>query len=104
MLVLPLLFAFFWTSVLAWTLLVGRLSEGLRSRHPLIYDALGRPAEARLAAVGPMGRELALLRFLLGGRYQLLDDPGLVRLCGLLRTFLIAYAAFFLVAPVALMK
>jgi len=106
MLMLPVLFAVFWTSVLAWTLLVGRLTESLRRRHPLVYDALGG---AEVAAAGPggqigVGRELALLRFLISGRYQFLDDPALVRLCGLLRTFLLAYAAFFVVAPAVLLK
>jgi hypothetical protein len=96
---LPLLFAVFWTSVLTWSLLAGRLAEGLRRRHPLVYDTLGPPVVA-----GPLGRELALLRFLLAGRYQVLDDPALVRLSGVLRTFLVAYAAFFAVAPVALLK
>jgi hypothetical protein len=96
---LPLLFAVFWTSVLAWSLLVGRLAEGLRSRHPLVYQTLGPPM-----AAGPLGRELALLRFLLAGRYQRLDDPALVRLSGVLRSFLLAYAAFFAVAPVAFLN
>jgi hypothetical protein len=103
---LPVLFAVFWTSVLAWTLLVGRLTEALRRRHPLVYDALGGVGVAAAGPGRPMGvgRELALLRFLISGRYQFLDDPALARLCGVLRTFLLAYAAFFAVAPVLLLK
>ena len=98
----PWLIAVFLTSVLAWTLLVSRLTAGLRRRHPLLYDALDGSAAAAARPLG-LGREIALVRFLLGGRYQHLDDPSLVRLCALLRHFLLAYAAFFLVIPAALL-
>jgi hypothetical protein len=99
--VLPLLFAVFWASVLAWTLLAGRVDESLRRRHPLVHQALGAAA---LESPLLVGRELALLRFLVAGRYQRLGDPGLQRLCGLLRTLLLAYVAFFLVAPALMLR
>ena len=103
-LVLPLLFAVFWTSVLAWTLLAERVAEGLRRRHPLVYDGLERSLGSAALAASPVGRELGLLRFLLAGRYQHLGDPALGRLCGLLRTFLLAFVAFFLAAPALLLR
>jgi hypothetical protein len=90
----PVLFAVYWSSVLVWFLLASRLCEGLRRRHPLLYDALGRPA----MAVGG-GGELALLRFLLVGRYRFLEDRGLVRLCGTMRAFLCVYVLLFLTLP-----
>jgi hypothetical protein len=90
----PVLFAVYWSSVLVWFLLASRLCEGLRCRHPLLYDALGRPA---MASGG--GGELALLRFLLVGRYRFLEDRGLVRLCGTMRALLCAYVIFFLTLP-----
>ncbi|MGH9362865.1 MAG: hypothetical protein ACRD2T_13205 [Thermoanaerobaculia bacterium] len=93
---LPLLFVVYWISVLGWSLLVSRLCHHLRSRHPLLYEALGRPS---LVPAGDWRGELGLLRFLLARRYRFLPDPGLVRLCGAMRLLLVAYAAFFLTAP-----
>lgn len=93
----PVLFAVYWSSVLVWFFLASRLCEGLRRRHPLLYDALGRPA---LDAGGSdLRRELALLRFLLVGRYRFLEDRGLVRLCGTMRAFLCLYVLLFLTLP-----
>jgi hypothetical protein len=93
---LPALFAVYWLSVLAWSLLAARLCGALSERHPLVYAALGRPAP--LAANGLRG-DVALLRFLLGGRYRFLDDRKLVRLCGAMRTLLFVYVLFFLTLP-----
>lgn len=93
---LPALFAVYWLSVLAWSLLAARLCGALSERHPLVYAALGRPAP--LAANGLRG-DVALLRFLLGGRYRFLDDRKLVRLCGAMRTLLVVYVLFFLTLP-----
>jgi len=93
---LPALFAVYWLSVLVWSLLAARLCGALSERHPLVYAALGRPA--LLAATGLRG-DVALLRFLLGGRYRFLDDRGLVRLCGAMRAFLFVYVLLFLTLP-----
>jgi hypothetical protein len=93
---LPILFVVYWSSVLAWYLMASRLCVTLSRRHPLLYDALGRPAPA--AGSGLKG-DLALLRFLLGRRYRFLEDRGLVRLCGAMRTLLCVYALFFLTLP-----
>ena len=98
---LPALFAVYWTSVLAWCLMASRLCDGLSRRHPLLYAALGRPAP--LAANGLKG-DMALLRFLLGGRYRFLEDRGLVRLCGAMRTLLCVYVLFFLALPGLLLR
>lgn len=93
---LPALFAVYWTSVLLWCLMASRLCLALSRRHPLLYDALGRPAP--LASKGLRG-DIALLRFLVGGRYRFLQDRGLVRLCGTMRAFLCIYVIFFLAIP-----
>jgi hypothetical protein len=93
---LPALFAVYWLSVLVWSLLAARLCEALSLRHPLLYDSLGRPA--LLASNGLRG-DFALLRFLVGGRYRLLDDRSLVRLCGAMRVFLVVYVLVFLSLP-----
>lgn len=93
----PVLFAVYWSSVLVWSLLASRLCEGLRRRHPLLYDALGRPA---MATGGTSLRsDIALLRFLLVGRYRFLEDRGLVRLCGTMRALLCVYVLLFLTLP-----
>lgn len=92
----PVLFVVYWSAVLAWSLMAARLCEGLSRRHPLLYDALGRPAP--LTGLDLRG-DLALLRFLLGGRYRFLDDRGLVRLCGVMRWLLCGYVLFFLTLP-----
>jgi hypothetical protein len=106
---LPALFAVYWTSVLAWCLMASRLCDGLSRRHPLLYAALGNPApladnpfKAPLKA-GLKG-DMALLRFLLGGRYRFLEDRGLVRLCGAMRTLLCVYVLFFLALPGLLLR
>jgi len=92
----PVLFAVYWTSVLAWYLMASRLCATLSRRHPLLYDALGRPA---LAGGSDFRGDFALIRFLIGRRDRFLDDRGLVRLCGTMRTFLCVYALFFLALP-----
>jgi hypothetical protein len=92
----PVVFAVYWSAVLAWSLMAARLCEGLSVRHPLLYEALGRPAPL---AVTDIKGDLALLRFLLGGRYRFLDDRRLVRLCGAMRWLLGLYVVFFVTVP-----
>jgi hypothetical protein len=92
----PVLFAVYWSSVLAWYLMASRLCVALSRRHPLLYATLGRPA---LAGGSDFRRDLALMRFLIGRRDRFLDDRGLGRLCGAMRTFLCVYALFFLALP-----
>lgn len=102
---LPVLFAVYWTSVLAWCLMASRLCEGLSRRHPLLYAALGSPAPLAVNALkADLKGDMALLRFLLGGRYRFLEDRGLVRLCGAMRTLLCIYVLFFLSLPGLLLR
>lgn len=97
----PFVFLVYWLAVLCWTLLVARLHHGLRTRHPLVYQTLGRPAAGRsLGSTLGVGAEVGLLRFLLARRYRFLRDPALTRLCGTMRVLLVGYAAFFLTVPV----
>jgi hypothetical protein len=93
---LPVLFAIYWLSVLAWSLLSQRLLAALRDRHPLTYGGLAlRPAPA----AGPLGAEIALLRFLIAKRDRFLEDRRLGALCALMRMFLGGYLAFFILLP-----
>jgi len=93
---LPVLFAVYWSSVLAWYLMASRLCVALSRRHPLLYDTLGRPA---LAAGSDFRGDLALMRFLIGRRDRFLDDRRLGRLCGAMRALLCGYVVFFLSLP-----
>lgn len=102
---LPALFAVYWTSVLAWCLMASRLCDGLSRRHPLLYAALGNPAPLAVDTLkAGLKGDMALLRFLLGGRYRFLEDRGLVRLCGAMRTLLYVYVLFFLALPGLLLR
>ncbi|HEY7214728.1 MAG TPA: hypothetical protein VIC28_08865 [Thermoanaerobaculia bacterium] len=92
----PVLFAVYWSAVLVWCLLALRLCEDLSRRHPLVYASLGRPAPL---AGSDLRGDVALLRFLLGGRYRFLEDRGLVRLCGAMRALFCVYVLFFLSLP-----
>lgn len=98
---LPALFAVYWSSVLVWCLMASRLCEGLSRRHPLLYTALGRPTPL---AANDLKGDMALLRFLIGGRYRFLEDRGLVRLCGAMRALLCVYVLFFLALPGFLLR
>jgi hypothetical protein len=93
---IPFLFSVYWSAVLAWCLMASRLCQSLSRRHPLLYDALGRPEP--LSARGFQG-DLALLRFLLAGRDRFLEDRGVGLLCGAMRVLLCAYVLFFLTLP-----
>jgi hypothetical protein len=93
---IPVLFAVYWSSVLVWSLLASHLCESLSRRHPLLYEALGRPA--LLSRTG-LRSDVALLRFLLAGRDRFTEDRRLVRICGAMRVLLAVYFVFFLTLP-----
>jgi hypothetical protein len=76
--------------------MTSRLCARLSRRHPLVYDALGRPA---MLAGGGLNGDLALLRFVLVGRDRFLADRGVARLCGAMRSLLCVYFLVFLSVP-----
>ncbi len=96
----PVLFSVYWLSVLAWCVLAEQLRASLSLRHPLLYEALGRPAP--LATGSGMQDAVALLGFLLRRRDRDMDDPRLARLCGAMRGLLVGYSLFFLILPAVL--
>jgi hypothetical protein len=97
----PALFAVYWSSVLVWYLLASRLCDRLSRRHPLVYDALGRPSPL---AGSDLRGDFALLRFLLGRRYRFLEDRRLARLCGAMRALLGVYVIFFFSVPAVIWR
>jgi hypothetical protein len=64
----------------------------LRSRHPDIWESLGRPT---LIMNNSISNGLAVQRFLWRREYESLDDPEFVQLSRVLRTFGIAYLVLF---------
>ena len=64
----------------------------LRSRHPQVWDSLGRPT---LVMNNSISNGLAVLRFLSRKDYEALDDPGFAQFAGRVRTFDICYTIFF---------
>jgi hypothetical protein len=101
MLLILVLFGVYWSTVLVWWLLASRLCASLRQRHPLLYEALGRPSLP--ARPGSRG-DVALLRFLFARRDRFAHDRRLELLCGTMRTLLCAYGVFFLAVPAFLMR
>lgn len=98
---IPVLFTIYWSSVLVWSLLASHLCDSLSRRHPLLYEALGRPA--LLSGTG-LRSDFALLRFLLAGRDRFTEDRRLVRICGAMRVLLAVYVVFFLTLPGLLLR
>jgi hypothetical protein len=89
--------------------MASRLCEGLSRRHPLLYAALGRPAPLAVNSLkaplkAGLKGDMALLGFLLGGRYRLLEDRRIVLLCGAMRALLCVYVLFFLALPGFLLR
>ncbi len=86
-------------SVLVWFVLMARLHRILRTRHPQIWNRIGRPT---LFLNNTVQNGLVTIRFLLAGHFRELDDPTLVRLGSFMQVFFYAYTVIF-ISLVALM-
>jgi hypothetical protein len=89
----PLLFFVLMVCVVIGFTLTSRFHRLLRERHPEVYDSLGRPT---LFLNNSVQNGWASLRFILGGHFQTLGDPEVVRLCRLIRIFFFCYTLFFI--------
>ncbi|MEO8352247.1 MAG: hypothetical protein ABI680_10995 [Chthoniobacteraceae bacterium] len=87
------LYAVLGLAVLIWFVLMTRFFRILRIRHPKIYDQLGRPT---LIKNNTIQNGIAWSRFLLGGRFRKLDDPGLTRLGSIMQVFFYVYLVMIL--------
>jgi uncharacterized membrane protein len=70
------------------------LLREMRSRHPDLWESLGRPT---LVINNSVSNGLAVQRFLWRKDYEALHDPEFILLARRLRTFNLAYLAFFAV-------
>jgi hypothetical protein len=89
----PLLFVILLVCVIIWFVLVTRLFRLLRTRHPDVYDSLGRPT---LILNNSIRNSWLFTRFLLGGHFEAIDDGETLRLCQFMRVFAFCYLAFFI--------
>src|SRR5205823_3286120 len=74
----PVLFFVLLACVVVWFILITRLFRLLRTRHPAVYDSLGRPT---LILNNSIRNGWLFTRFLLGGHFRDIDDTETVRLC-----------------------
>jgi len=90
--VLQVLFFILTGCVIVWFVLVARLHRLLRTRHPNIYDSLGRPT---LILNNSIKNGALFIRFLLGGHFESIDDGETLRLCRFMRVFAFCYLVLF---------
>src|SRR4051812_11754041 len=83
--------------MILWFVLVARLHRLLRTRHPNVYDSLGRPT---LILNNSLQNSGLFLRFLFGGHFESIDDGETVRLCRFMRVFAFCYLVLFVAAAV----
>ena len=95
--VLQVLFFILTGCVIVWFVLVARLHRLLRTRHPNIYDSLGRPT---LILNNSLQNSGLFLRFLLGGHFESIDDGETLRLCRFMRVFAFCYLVLFVATAV----
>jgi hypothetical protein len=88
----PLLFMVLMICVVVWFVLVARLHRLLRTRHPNVYDSLGRPT---LILNNTIRNGWLFTRFLLGGHFQDINDRETLWLCQFMRVFAFCYLVFF---------
>ena len=89
----PVLFFVLLACVVVWFILITRLFRLLRTRHPAVYDSLGRPT---LILNNSIRNGWLFTRFLLGGHFRDIDDTETVRLCQFMRVFAICYLVLFI--------
>jgi hypothetical protein len=89
---MPYLFVTLTTAVALGFFLQFWMYRILRTRHPEIYDSLGRPT---LFLNNSIQNSFAVQKFIFLGRFRQIDDPELVRLCTFLRAFSICYTISF---------
>src|SRR5947207_4107524 len=93
----PLIFLAFLVCAVVSYATMAQLHRLLRERHPAVYDSLGQPT---LFWNNSPKNSLAVLGFVLGGRFKQTHDPEVIRLCRFIRAFSYSYWTFFLAVVV----
>src|SRR5437764_4113787 len=93
----PILFLVGLLCVIVSYAMTAQLYRLLRERHPAVYDSLGQPT---LFWNNSPKNSLAVLGFVLGGRFKQTHDPEVIRLCRFIRAFSYSYWTFFLAVVV----
>ena len=95
----PLVFVIVGICILAWLVMCVRLFTILRTRHPQIYESLGKPS---LFMNNSVQNNIATLRFLLGRHFAGLNDIPLKKLCSFMRILFFVNLALFVLLFVAI--
>ncbi len=98
-------FSVLFLAAMIWLALVEILCQRLRIHHPDLYEKMGSPSLFGGASVEVFGATvhknkgtqgaLALLRFIYSAEPRQLGDPGLTRLCQVMRVLLPSYLVGF---------
>jgi hypothetical protein len=92
--ILPFLFGAMMIMVVVWFVLISRLFNQLRDKHPATYENLGSPS---LFYNNSMKTNHLFLRFLCKSEFESLNDPPLVKLCRFARIYLASYMILFFI-------
>ena len=93
----PLLFLVFVACGIISYATMAQLHRTLRDQHPAIYESLGQPT---LFWNNSGKNSLAVMKFVLSGRFRETQDPEVIRLCRFIRAFSYTYWAFFIAVVV----
>jgi hypothetical protein len=98
--ILPFLFGAMMIMVVVWFVLITRLFNLLKTRHPVTYEKLGSPS---LFYNNSIKNNHLFLKFLFKNEFKILSDPGVTSLSQFMKWFLVTYMIYFLfLAGVAL--
>lgn len=90
----PVLFGVLFCSVFVWFALCVKLFKMLETRHPVKFNAMGRPS---LVMNNNLSNNISFMRFLLKREYVELNDPVVSRLSSVMLVYLIVYLIGFMI-------
>jgi hypothetical protein len=86
-------FGFMMLMVFVWFIMITKLFNALRSRHPATYERIGKPS---LFYNNSFQNNVLFLRFLWKSEFEVLNDLPLIKLCRFMRIFLAACLILYL--------
>jgi hypothetical protein len=93
----PLIFLVFAVCFVVSYATMAQLHRILRERHPAIYESLGQPT---LFWNNSPKNSLAVVGYILSGRFKETGDAEVIRLCRFIQAFSYTYWAFFVAVVV----